>query len=130
MVALSHKWDRLHDDPIATGQRWYCSCEAKYKTKLGVLIGITDGGMAYYALADFLPQSFLDAKFKTVEERFNNKKTAKELLDALPEICPQAIGSVLTPTTKNGKYQLNRTMFKDMPKLQRFQLLSLANVKV
>eukprot|EP00974_Lingulodinium_polyedra_P063392 6120805-Lingulodinium_polyedra.AAC.1 len=32
-------WDKLHDDRLAVGQRWYCRrCPARYKTSFGVVV--------------------------------------------------------------------------------------------
>ena len=128
-LTLSKEWDRFHDDPAATGQRWYCSCGARYKTKYGVLTEMLhyERGLAYYALGQFPPQPILDAKFMMIEQRFKDKKTAKELFDAIPEMRPAAIGTVLMPTRKRGEYQLNSAMFKDLPKFPWFQLLNLVN---
>ena len=52
----SKQWDRLHEDPNATGQRWYCcNCGAKYRTKFGVLIEWKINGIAHYLLAELPP---------------------------------------------------------------------------
>ena len=113
---------------MATKQRWYCSCGTKYKTKFGVLAEMIDGGMAYYALAPSPPQPLLDAKFMMIEERFKDKKTDQELLASLPALKPAGIGSVMTPTMKDGEFQLHRAMFAGLPKLEWMQILNLANL--
>lgn len=126
-VTQSQEWGRLHTDPEATGQRWYCSCWAKYKTTFGVLTEMIalDGKMAYYAIAEFPPQSFIDAKFMAIEERFSKCNTPKELLDALPVVVPMALGVLLKPTLKKGEYQLDRTLIDTIPTLEWFQLFNL-----
>ena len=63
-----------------------------------------------------------------VQERFKDKKTAQELLAALSVIKPAGIGSVMTPTLKDGEYQLHREKFAGLPKLEWFQILNLANL--
>ena len=75
-MTLSTEWDTLHDDPLAVGQRYYCSCETKYKTTFGVLTEMVDGpgNKAHYALADF-PQGLLDAKGMLIERRFTTCST-------------------------------------------------------
>ena len=50
-VTLSKKWDTLHADPLACGQRWYCSCVAKYNATWGVLVEMkfnSEQGVRYF----------------------------------------------------------------------------------
>ncbi len=37
-ITESKKWDTKFDDPLATGQRWYCSCGAKFAAKWGQVV--------------------------------------------------------------------------------------------
>ena len=127
-LTLADEWDKLHDDPLATGQRWYCTCGAKYKTKYGVLTELVIGKSAYYAMAEFPPQSLCDAKFMAIQEKFKRVSTAEELLASSPQITPSAIGSVLTPTMKFGSYKINKAMFADLPSFNWFQLYNLSKV--
>ena len=127
-LTLSTEWERLHDDPIATGQRWYCSCGAKYKTKYGVLTELIIEKSAYYVMAEFPPQSLCDAKFMAIQEKFKRVSTAEELLASSPQITPSAIGSVLTPTLKHGEFKINKAMFEGLPSFNWFQLYNLSQV--
>ena len=51
-LILSKEWHRMHKDPMASKQRWYCEeCDAKYKTKYGVVCELLmgDGNLRYCA---------------------------------------------------------------------------------
>eukprot|EP00974_Lingulodinium_polyedra_P119752 11172352-Lingulodinium_polyedra.AAC.1 len=38
-IASAAIWDRLRDDPLAVGQRWYCKrCPTRYKTSFGIVV--------------------------------------------------------------------------------------------
>eukprot|EP00969_Alexandrium_andersonii_P121186 5357750-Alexandrium_andersonii.AAC.1 len=43
-MTLSAKWRRLHADPLANKQRWYCNiCGQGYKTTYGVICEFARG---------------------------------------------------------------------------------------
>ena len=128
-LILAMEWDRLHDDVTSTKQRWYCKeCHAKYKTKYGVMVEITMGTRAFYALAELPPVQVMDAKLMAVGEMFENFKTPEEFLEALPQIKPLDKKTFLTPTQNVGHYKFNDNMIKDVPKFQWTQLYNLRRV--
>ena len=58
-VSESQLWDRLKDQPEASGQRWYCTCcEARYRTKFGVVVETVMKGESAYFHAE-LPHFYL-----------------------------------------------------------------------
>ena len=129
-MTLSTEWDRLHADPLAEKQRWYCSCSTRYRAGMGVLTEMVNGpgNSAHYALADFPPQGILDAKFMAIEEQFRQCSTPQELLDAIPRAVPLDSKAFLVPTGKRGEYQMNRAMIEGIPKLEWNQLFNLTKV--
>eukprot|EP00974_Lingulodinium_polyedra_P107882 10443332-Lingulodinium_polyedra.AAC.1 len=67
-AVASSIWDRLHEDPLAVGQRRYCRrCPTRYKMSFGVAAElIFKGGkcdMGLYARMQFPPQDMQDLKF-------------------------------------------------------------------
>ena len=125
----SLKWDRLHADPAATKQRWYCWCEAKYMTKFGVLCEIVSGDKCLYCRAELPPHDLQDAKGMMIESKFKEANTPQELLDAIPKISPMERGSFFKPMPgKDGHYRADRTIFKSLPKLDWNQLYNLNKV--
>ena len=123
------EWERLHDDVTATKQRWYCKeCHAKYKTKYGVMVEITMGERAFYALAELPSMQIYDAKLMAVQEMYEKYKTPQEFLAALPQIKPLDRNKFLKPTLNPGHFKFNAEMIKDVPKFQWEQLYNLRRV--
>jgi hypothetical protein len=83
-------WTTLHPDPIADKQRWYCKvCRAKYKTRFGVLIELVQDGSAKYIMAEFPPDSMVDARGMAIEEKYKHVKSPADLLAAVPNLIPR-----------------------------------------
>ena len=127
-LTLSDQWDRLHEQPDATGQRWYCPiCGTRYKTKFGVLCEMLtkETNIAYYAKAEFPPGTLRDVKCMAIEENFRNCVTPEELLKALPRVSPRAIGTVFRPAGPPGAFRITKSTWESLPKLEWFQLYNL-----
>ena len=106
----SKLWETLHDDPMATGQRWYCrNCGGKYKTRYGVLIEWKLQGIAHYLLAELPPPHLLDVKGMIIEARFGeNCGTAAELFELIPTMEPASTRYFKARTGTGGMtYQLS-----------------------
>ena len=130
-LTLSDEWDRLHEQPDATGQRWYCPmCGTRYKTRFGVLCEMfaKDTNIAYYAKAEFPPGTLRDVKFMAIEENFRNCVTPEELLAALPKVSPRAVGTVFQPAGPRGAFRIMKSTWEALPKLEWFQLYNLKAV--
>ena len=126
----SMAWDRLHDDPQAVKQRWYCKmCTAKYKTKFGVLVEfvLEQGGkkVAMYALGDLPPFDIQDAKLMKIEETFSAYKTPEALLAALPKVTPLDRTHFLKETNMPGHWSFDNKMFETISKFDWNQLYNL-----
>jgi hypothetical protein len=133
----SETWARLHEDPEASGQRWYCNyCKhmwgqgTKYKTKWGVVVEMCcrriDGTLQYmYCQAPFPQQGIQDAKLMMVEKQFALKDmTAKELLAALPKIVPGST-SLIEEAVVPNVFKFKNMEIKDLPMFDWNQLFNL-----
>ena len=114
-VTLSNWWKKKHENPLATGQKWYCpSCDAGYKTRWGVIIEMvvnrkefdfpearedednfeiakgvwSKDWMGPYCKADIMPQQYQYLKASCVERYNPECTTPAQLLDAIPELRP------------------------------------------
>jgi len=92
----SFDWKRLHSNPAATGQRWYCqACQGKrYKTAMGLVVEMRvrqqDGShLLFYFWAPLPPDHMKDAQLMKIQERFAKQNmSADELLSRLPRVEP------------------------------------------
>ena len=121
-------WDRLHDDPKATTQRWYCICMPKYRVKFGVLCEISSGERCLYCKAELPPHDLPDAKGMMIETRFKGCKTPEALLDALPRISPVERGSFLAALPQKGHHKADRGTMMNLLLLSWSQLYNLEKV--
>jgi len=88
-LTVSSRWHRLYQDPIASGQRWYCPvCTAKYEPANGVMVEVLIRGVAYYIKAPFPPDDIIDLKAMAVEKCHAGAQSPEELLKAIPEADP------------------------------------------
>jgi hypothetical protein len=97
-VIEGETWVRWHEDPLATGQRWYCPlCSTKYKTKFGVLVELHIAGSVYFLLAEY-PKAWNDVKHMKVEFDFAKQvSTPKELYDKIMAVQPYTGDGFLRP---------------------------------
>ena len=102
-------WDRLKDDPEATGQRWYCKCcLTRYRVVFGMLLEIIMDKSAMYCKSELPPKHIQDAKMMKIEEDFKPYSTPKELLEALPTISPLDKKVFLPPANRwSSKEKIN-----------------------
>ena len=129
-LILSDDWDRLHAEPDAVKQRWYCPvCHTRYKTKFGVLTEILDvpKASAYYALAEFPPDGLKDVKMMAIEEKFKHCSTPQELLASLPKIVPWKFGTLLHPAGPKGAWHIDMKQLEGLAHLSWYQLYNLRN---
>ena len=98
-MTASKDWTRRHADPLATKQRWYCWCDAKYKATWGQVIEMrTTGGKLLYAKTECPPAHVLDVRAMHVEQTIAmNVRSATELFDLIPKHLPTASGGILVP---------------------------------
>jgi hypothetical protein len=122
----SMAWDRLHDDPAHTGQRWYCKkCRAKYKTKYGLLCEIIVDKKGFYCKAELPPMAMLDAKFMKIQEDYHQYDTPEALLAALPKVKPLAVDRLFMKTGIDGHYSFDKGLLDELETLNWMQLFNL-----
>ena len=82
----------MHDDPLLSGQRWYCPiCEGKYKTRFGMVVELRDlDRTVYHALADCCDPDDRDLKALVLEDddRYKDAKTPEDLYSMIPSVHP------------------------------------------
>jgi hypothetical protein len=101
-LICSKDWRQLYPkEPWACGQRWYCRCEARYKTNNGCLIEIRQGGSYFYMRSDCPDHEILDIRAMAHEKKLG-KLTPAQLYEALPS-CMPAVTTLVTPDA-TGKY--------------------------
>jgi hypothetical protein len=139
----SEVWGRLHEDPEASGQRWYCNLcqllwrqQCKYKTKYGVVIEMrmksAEGVLEYmYCWAELPPQGVQDTKCMMIEQQYALKPgiTAKELLAALPRCRPEC-ETLIEETAAKDTYKFKNLQIKDLPVFAWNQLFNLVKSDV
>jgi hypothetical protein len=92
VITASKRW-LLHkpEDPLASGQRWYCpSCRARYRPKFGLLVELFEftSGTRSYALAE-LDGDMMDVKGIDLEKKYGDTvNSPEEPYAALPDIMP------------------------------------------
>ena len=95
-VICSKLWDRLKDDPLASGQRYYCNCcFARYRQQSGTLIQIQAPGCSpSFCRATIPPRDCEDVKAMWLEEELD-PENPQVLYDRLPCAEPHADGTFL-----------------------------------
>ena len=125
-VIQAKAWDRMKDDPLASGQRWYCHCKARYKTAWGTLVEIFRDGVACYCLANLPSPHMQDVKGLLIEQRFKHVKNAADLYEAIPRIEPLAADAFKPIDGRPGMWKL--LAMKELEDRPRFDWNQLYNL--
>ena len=97
-VIPSKTWSTLHEDPLASKQRWYCvCCGAKYMTKFGMIVEIEIQGDFYYVKAD-IPPGLEDTRRMSLEQRLM-PSGPRDLVARLTHVTPHT-KQILRPITQ------------------------------
>jgi hypothetical protein len=131
-LIASKDWRTLHDDPLATKQRWYCKeCNAKYMVRFGVVIELLMGDdKLRYMQAELPPQGIMDAKFMTVEGMSGHVQTPQELYDKIKTVSPLAHVNTIAPTKNAGHFKfVGAVQMGSMPSMEWEQLFNLVDFK-
>ena len=118
MVA-SKLW-RKHIDAVGwvPKQRWYCSCEAKYRAKWGVVCEAYHPGMGlFYMRAPCPDEDVLDLMAMKCERDAPELQTPQALYDSLPTIHPSRTPLVSEISTNIFKVN-SAEAFDEMPEFQ------------
>jgi hypothetical protein len=90
-ITESKKWDTLHDDPLKKGQRYYCSCSAKFNANWGQIVETSSLNLATmvveksYMKSDVPSWDAEDIRAMELEESIA-PRGARELYDKVKEI--------------------------------------------
>ncbi len=123
-VIISSAWSRMHQDPLATKQRWYCNtCHAKYKTSFGMVLEFIIQRRSYFLRIPFPPKGWSDIKKMAVERKYK-AKTPEELLLLLPDVHPTT-NEWMNATAEYGVYRFDPKAFEQVPALVWDQLYTL-----
>ena len=124
-MMLSSHWVRRAEDPLATGQRWYCRvCNARYKTNSGVLVEMVCQGEVTYLRADFPPDAMQQVKWASVQRSHPDAVTPTALLEAIPDAQPMTQSGFLRRKEGfTGVWTYDHVALLSVPKLQWGTLL-------
>jgi hypothetical protein len=123
-------WERKFDDPLATGQKWYCgdtnNCAARYKTKFGMLVEFVMGNQAFYCRAPICDFHAFDAKALLIQEKVAHLALTNphDLLAHIPKVEPVAVGTHFRQVLrddgrpKEGVYKFAPDTFDALPEMQ------------
>ncbi len=101
----SKAWERLIDNPLATGQRWYCKCGARFKTAWGQVVELQLRGETIYFRAAVPDHIFQDIRALSYESKYK-PLTPLELYHMVPEVKP-ITGAIIEPLEGTpGHFQL------------------------
>jgi hypothetical protein len=94
-ITPSKEWGRKHADPLATKQKWYCSCYSKYNCNWGQIVEIsrysqlTKQMEKIYLRSDVPPWDGEDVRAMHLEETLK-PKSSRELYDRVKTLRPVA----------------------------------------
>ena len=116
-LILNKCWKTLHEDPMAAGQRWYCTCGKRCVTKYGVVCEFAYGPHdVRYCRAECPDDTFKDVKFTRIEQDNKNCSTPEALYAAIPTVRPLDRGEFMRETATEGHYKFDRRMFEGLGK--------------
>ena len=131
-MILSRTWNRLFDDPVQTGQRWYCChCGARFATKYGMVIEIVINDKSHWAKATIPDFSLQDAKAMMIEKNHEMLETPQELLDAIPRVEPMDAEAFMNPMPEHeeGSYKFTKEVYDKMAEFEWQSLYNITEVK-
>ena len=115
-LIVSSRWNRKHDDPLATRQRWYCTvCQAAYKTESGTLVQMVHEGNTWYCRAECPDHNFKLIKATSVQREHDHAATPEALLNAIPEAALYTEPWIKPVEDKLGTYVFDETVFESVP---------------
>ena len=133
----SKQWKRRFEDIGSSKQRWYCvCCQARFKTKYGMLVEVHTQGVSTFMLAEVSNKDVEDVRAMYLEKTLN-PKNHRDLWDKIPDFTPMDPREILRPVeehelaTKDG-FDIDKVMkfvnvegLKAVPKWDWDQIFSL-----
>ena len=130
-ITESKKWLRLHDDPLANSQRWYCQyCQARYKAGWGVVLEIRSPCGLHFVKAS-IPDDYLWDVQSLHTEATINARSAQELYERVP-VCPPTVCEVIAPVNADsGLYRVvSEAAYDTLPTFPWYQVFNLVGVEM
>ena len=111
-VIISKIWDRRKEDPLATGQRYYCNCcNAKYRHASGSLLQIqVPGSDPAICRATNPPRDNEYLKAMYLDDELDPTSRA-DLDNRIPEAIPYAEGTLLRQAELKDMYSSSMSTY-------------------
>ena len=106
-LICSKDWDRFNkNDPMATGQRWYCTCcGARYKTAWGQVVEVMHDGDSLFFRAEIPEHQFEDIRAMSYESTLN-PATPMDLFTQVPTAKPSCFDEIMRKMDKEGHFKM------------------------
>ena len=126
-LILSKDWERMKQDPLATGQRWYCKvCFARYAHKFGQVVEVSYKDQVFYFWAlppDIVVEDIRAMSYEATME-FNS---SIDLYEAAIMAKPMTGEIIKKHKYVGGVYKL-MVPVSDLPKLDWYQIFNMVGV--
>ena len=106
ILICSNDWGRYNtNDPMATGQRWYCLCGAKYKTAWGQVVEMMHDGDSLFFRATIPEHVFEDIRAMSYESTLK-PATPMDLFHQVPTAKPSCPEDIMRKMDKKGHFRM------------------------
>ena len=131
-VTPSKDWGRKFDDPLATKQRYYCSCSRRFNATWGQIVEIsrcTHGGSVerMYVRADVPSWDVEDIRAMSLE-RTLDPANPRALYDQVRRVEP-SVDDVIIKDTEGHKHVRDMATYVAMPVFRWVEIFNLAGVE-
>ena len=127
-IICSKIWDRLFEDPMAVGQRYYCRCcNGRYRHAHGTLIQVQAPGCSpTFLRATVPPTDNSDVVALSLEDTLD-PTSPEDLYNRLPTAVPYADGTFIRPAVPGDMYRagMSRTGVWKILQIEAFMGLPL-----
>jgi hypothetical protein len=116
-LITSKKWDTLYEDPLAPGQRWWCSCGTRFKCRYGVICEIETRGIegTQYARA-WPPNEHVEDGRALFYQDTIKPSSPEDLYEQVPVVGPQCSAGMITIHDEaKGEYVIDRAFDASLP---------------
>jgi hypothetical protein len=131
-LITSKKWDTLYEDPLAPGQRWWCSCGTRFKCKYGVICEIETRGIegTQYARA-WPPNEHVEDGRALFYQDTIKPSSPEDLYERVPVVGPQCSAGMITIHDEaKGEYVIDRAFDASLPLWEWVHMFFLCGVQL
>jgi hypothetical protein len=114
----SKTWRRLFpEEAWKPGQRWFCSCQTRYKAKFGCIVEIVDPRAGvFYMKAPCPTEDMNDIQAARFEKKFPQARTPADLYAAVPACHPATTCIVKKLPDEQDVWQLcSKAVYEELP---------------